>query len=128
MIRQISFGDYAQYFPLLECYGTVHQGRIDHNRHTHNRDDVHLAGIVHNLHQCDFGFFQQECLTEQVGTRISGDTQFREDDDLYSLAVGNGNLGIDLLGIEFAVCHLYTGNGSCYFNKTIFHTFLYNML
>ena len=38
-----------------------------------NRNDIHLSGIVHDLHQCYFGFFQQECLTEEVSTSIAGD-------------------------------------------------------
>jgi hypothetical protein len=40
------------------------------------------------------------------------------------LAVCYGNLGIDLLSVEFTVGHFYSRDSSRYFYKTIFHILL----
>ena len=40
------------------------------------------------------------------------------------IAIADGNLGIDLLSVEFTVGHLYSRDGSRYFDKTIFHIVL----
>ena len=40
----------TQYFPFLENNSTVQQRGIHNHRHPYNRDDIHLSGIIHNLH------------------------------------------------------------------------------
>ena len=59
IIRQISLRHNTQNLTFLKNHGTVHQRRIDHDRHTDNGNNVQLTGIIDNLHQSQFSLLKQ---------------------------------------------------------------------
>ena len=124
IIGQEGLGHETEDNPMLHHCGTVVEFGANAHRNAHDGDNVELAGEVEQHEQALLGLVQEQLLTEKILTAVACNRQFREDDDLGTLALSLGNEALYLLHIIFYVGHAHTRYCSSHLDKTVFHSVL----
>ena len=122
---QISFRHDAQQLSRLDDGSAVVEQAVDHHGQSHHGDDVELTGKVEQIHHALFRPVEQSLFTEQVLTRITRHTEFRQNHHLDALALGLSYQALNLLYIVLYVGHFHRRHGGGHLHKSVFHTFIF---
>ena len=96
VVGQVCLGDKADELAFLNHGGAVEQASMVRNGCPDNGDDVHAAGEVHQLHQCNLGLVEQNLLLEEVCAGVAGKAELG----------GYEYLGLLVLCLQYEVFYL----------------------
>ena len=105
---------YSDNGSILDKHGAVVQTTENPKRRTHSDDDVFKRITVHLGHLANVSntvdcLLKKRLLMEEVVTSITGDTQFREYDNLCAVLYGFLGRFLDFSHVVFSICHLELG-------------------
>ena len=80
-VGQIGFGDHSKQFPFFQQQGAVVESALEAHRGAYCQQHREAFGGLENLCYRFFGGREKPFLSEEVGTAVAGDAEFREDEN-----------------------------------------------